>query len=171
MCDIFTCPISVNLGFPYSCRLGWTALKAETRVFQTHLKSKRLRYALKNIGKPNFIRPLRSVALQNKSCFLWNYRNILLKFIKSHHRCQFSDFSRYFVARCLQMLQKHPSKNPLRGLVLLVLTLLHRYWRNAQANKPYGTKEGFWRVQSFWLKPGAVRNSAYRIWGYNGYFF
>ena len=36
-------------------------------MFQTHLKSKRLRYALKNIVKPNFIRPLRSVALQNKS--------------------------------------------------------------------------------------------------------
>ncbi len=44
---------------------------------------------------------------------------------------------------------------PLRGLVPLVLTLLHRY-------RPYGTEEGFWRVQSLWLKPGAVGNSAYR---------
>ncbi|RKU18873.1 hypothetical protein C6503_08600 [Candidatus Poribacteria bacterium] len=58
---------------------------------------------------------------------------------------------------------------PLRGLVLLVLTLLHRY-------RPYGTEEGFWRVQSSWLKPGAVGNSKetpkqkpYRIWDYNGY--
>ena len=36
-------------------------------MFQIHLKSKRLRYTLKNIVKPNFIRTLRGVALQTKS--------------------------------------------------------------------------------------------------------
>ena len=51
---------------------------------------------------------------------------------------------------------------PLRGLVPLVLTLLHRC-------RPYGTEEGFWRVQSSWLKPGAVENSAYRAWDPDGY--
>ena len=36
-------------------------------VFQTYLKSKRLRYTLKNIVKPNFIRTLRGAVLQNNS--------------------------------------------------------------------------------------------------------
>ena len=74
-----------------------------------------------------------------------NYRIKKLIFIKPHHRCQFSGFSRYFGTTFLQM-------PPLRGLAPLVLTLLHRC-------RPYGTKEGFWHVQSLWLKPGTVGNS------------
>ena len=41
------------------------------------------------------------------------------------------------------MLKKHPIKNPLRGLVCGGYGFLQRCCRNTQANKSYGTQEGF----------------------------
>ena len=45
------------------------------------------------------------------------------------------------------MLQKHPSKNPLRGNLGFLSTRCYKHCeeirRNTQANKPYGTKEVF----------------------------
>ena len=55
--------LGVNLEFPYSRRLGRTALRRQTSVFQTHLKSNRMPDIPKNRVKPNFI-PSELLALQ-----------------------------------------------------------------------------------------------------------
>ena len=62
------------------------------------------------------------------------------------------------------MLQKHPSKNPLRGLIPGSNILLQRYRR-------YATQEGFEVFKGSVKNPVRLGNRTYRAWGPRRLFF
>ena len=98
--------IGVNLGFPWSRRLGRTELRRWMSVFQAHVKSNMLPYTtLTNRVKPNFI-PLYSRILHKESVgfhsvsvwfgmyrenliFLWLF-TVLMASVLPNLRCSFS---------------------------------------------------------------------------------